>query len=247
MRVLLLHGFTSSLETVTGLVPRLQKQNFEYSVPVLRGHCTRPEDLLGVTWRDWLEDARQALLDLTREGHSAAVVGLSMGGLVALNLAAEHPTRVSGVATVAACMRFRSPLFKLMPVLKRLMTYWSGDPDYADPELAALANNYSYFPIETLASLESYQAVVEPLLGYIQAPACLIAASQDPVVSEQAIDVIAAGLASEHKEVHWFHRSHHEMMRDVEREEVFDCLMQFLNRLRSGELEVHGQHRLRAL
>ena len=245
--MLLLHGFTSSLETVTGLVPRLERAGFEYAVPILRGHCTTPEDLLGVTWRDWLEDARQALLELTSEGKSAAVVGLSMGGLVALNLAAEHPTRVSGVVTVAACMRFRSPLFKLMPLIKRLMTYWSGDPDYADPALAALANNYSYFPIETLASLESYQGVVEPLLAHIKAPACLIGASQDPVVSEQAIEVIAGGLASEHKEIHWFHRSHHEMMRDVEREEVFDTIMQFLNRLRSGELEVDGLHRLRAL
>ena len=99
--MLLLHGFTSSLETVTGLVPRLERAGFEYAVPILRGHCTTPEDLLGVTWRDWLEDARQALLELTGEAKSVAVVGLSMGGLVALNLAAEHPTRVSGVVTSA--------------------------------------------------------------------------------------------------------------------------------------------------
>lgn len=238
LTVLLLHGFTSSLDTVNELAPRLEAAGIEYSMPVLRGHASRPEDLVGVTWRDWLEDAREALLEITRDGRRCAIVGLSMGGLLSLNLAAEHSRRVAGVVSVASCLRFRSPLFALMPILRRTITWWPGQPDYADPERAASDTNYRYFPVETLASLDDYRRVVESLLPLVSAPLCVIASSADPVVCPSSPRRILAGAASPHKESHWFHRSRHEMMRDLEREQVFDAIMHFLARVRSGELEV---------
>ncbi len=232
MKVVLLHGFTSSLECVNGLVPRLERAGFEYAMPTLRGHGSRPEDLLGVTWRDWLEDGREALLGLQE---AAVVVGLSMGGLVALNLAAEHPTRVVGVATVAAALRFRSPLFRLMPIFRRLLTYWHTEPDYADPELARGDSNYRYFPVETLASLDHYRSVVEDLLPIIRAPVCTVASTQDPVVPQRAAELIVEKVSSDYHENHWFHESRHEMMRDVEREAVFEVLLRFIQRIASEE------------
>lgn len=238
MRVLLLHGFTSSRETISGLIPRLEKAGIEYALPTLRGHFSRPEDLLGVTWRDWLEDARDALLELSSDGGRVVIVGLSMGGLVALNLAAEHRPRVAGVATVAAVLRFRSRLIHLLPVLRRLYTWWPGQPDYADPALAKLDNNYRKFPIESLASLKRYTRVVEDLMPRVVAPLCVVASRKDPVVADEAAEFIIENAASAHKEVHWFERSRHEMMRDVERDEVFDKLTQFIARVQSGELEV---------
>lgn len=238
LTVLLLHGFTSSLDTVKELVPRLEAAGVDASMPLLRGHGTTPEDLVGVTWRDWLEDAREALLDVTQNGRRCLVVGLSMGGLLALNLAAEHPRRIAGVATVAACLKFRSPLFTLMPVLRRTVTWWPGQPDYADPERALTDTNYRRFPVETLASLYEYRRVVKSLLPLVTSPLCVVASTADPVVCDSSARRILDGAGSPHKEIHWFHQSRHEMMRDLEREQVFDALMHFLARVRTGELEV---------
>ncbi len=50
--VLLLHGFTSSVRTVEGLVPRLEAAGLPYRMPVLRGHGTRYQDLAGVKAHD---------------------------------------------------------------------------------------------------------------------------------------------------------------------------------------------------
>src|SRR4051812_28806156 len=75
--VLLLHGYTSSLDTVNGLLPTIERLGLPYRMPVLRGHGTQPSDLRGVTWHDWVADGSAALDELLKEVPRAAVVGLS--------------------------------------------------------------------------------------------------------------------------------------------------------------------------
>ena len=102
---LVLHGLTSSLATVSNLLPYLEARGIPHAMPTLRGHGTRPEDLRGVTWHHWYEDAERALDELLDRCERAVVMGLSMGGVVALHLAAQRPERLAGVVTVAAALR----------------------------------------------------------------------------------------------------------------------------------------------
>src|SRR4051794_7007661 len=124
--VLLLHGFSASLDTVNGLCPDLEKAGLPYRMPVLRGHGATPEALSGVRARDWVADAATAFRDLLQEVDSVVVVGLSMGGLVTLALAMERPERLAGEVTLAAALRFcdrLAPLAQyLYPVVRRTKT-----------------------------------------------------------------------------------------------------------------------------
>lgn len=235
--VLLLHGFTSSLDTVNGLVPHLEQLGLAYRMPVLRGHGQTPEALRGVTWRDWVEDAREALLELTARGLPVVVVGLSMGGLVALNLAAEHPDKVVGVVTVAACLEFRHPLIPYLGLLQRTLHDWPSSPDYADPALKEHDTNYSYFPLQSFASLYAYREVVKEVLPYLKAPLLVIQSTQDPVVRLDAAESIRSRSGSPFAQVRWFEVSRHEMMRDVEREQVFDEILTFIERVEQADFE----------
>lgn len=227
MKVLLLHGFTSSVDVINGLVPGCVERGWEYRLPVLRGHGTRPEDLVGVTWQDWLDDARAALLELKED---VLIVGLSMGGLLALNLAAEHPGRVRGVVSAATCLRFRSPLIHALPLIARRYEYWQGSPDYADPELVKLDTNYPRFPVKTFVGLFSYCQVVDELLLRVEAPLCVLAGKNDPVSHPEAARRIHARCRSRHKELHWFGRTRHELFRDVEREAAIATVFAFAER-----------------
>ncbi|TFU16464.1 alpha/beta hydrolase [Thermus tengchongensis] len=82
MNLLLLHGFTSHSLLALGPLPEvLRKAGFGVSQPTLPGHGTRPEDLLRVRWRDWLEAAQGTYPKLPEP---KGMIGLSMGALLAL-------------------------------------------------------------------------------------------------------------------------------------------------------------------
>ncbi len=230
--VLLLHGYTSSLRTVDGLVPALESASIPYRMPVLRGHGTSYEDLRGVTARDWYEDAEAALLDLAGEVDAVAVVGLSMGGLVALELAMNHQEKVAAALTVAAALRFRDPLAGLTPLISRVVGSWPSPNAFNDTSLKGTSENYPRFTTDSFASLFDYARTIESRLSEVSVPLCVLHSKGDQVIAPVAANVIYERVSSEHREIHWFERSGHEMMQDMEAEAVFDTIMGYLAKLR---------------
>ncbi len=232
--VLNLHGFTSSLDCVNGLNPYIEALGLPYRMPILRGHMQTPEALVGVTWRDWYADGEAALRDLLGEAEKAVVVGLSMGGLVTLHLAAEHPDEVDAIALVAAALRLRNPLAPgnalsfLKPIAGRLVRWWPMPPNYADKELEKYDTNYRRAPMDAIISFLEYTAYVEGRLPEVRAPALIIQSHKDQMVDPKSAQIIYDRIASTDKRIVWFERSYHEMMRDLEREKVFETIQAFL-------------------
>lgn len=232
--VLNLHGFTSSLDCVNGLNPYIEALGLPYRMPVLRGHMQTPEALVGVTWRDWYADADAALRDLLTEAEKAVVVGLSMGGLVALQLAAEHPDQVDAIALVAAALKLRNPLAPgnalafLQPVVRKLVRWWPMPPNYADKELEKYDTNYDRAPMDAILSFLEYTTYIEGRLPEVRAPALIIQSHKDQTVDPKSAQIIRDRIASTDKRIVWFEQSHHEMMRDLEREKVFETIQAFL-------------------
>jgi carboxylesterase len=216
VKALILHGFTGNLETVKILGPMCEARGIPFSMPLMRGHGTRPEDLLGVTWRDWYEDAEKALLELTADGSKAIVLGLSMGGLVTLDLAGRLADRVCGVVTIAAALELRSPLLVLLPVLRRMTVWWHGKPEAALDVPAA----YDRFPLETLQSLIDYQKCIRGRLAAVRAPLLVVASWSDPTVKPLAARRIYDRVSSSDKEIGRFEKSLHDMLLGEEKEDV---------------------------
>jgi alpha-beta hydrolase superfamily lysophospholipase len=95
--VLCLHGFTGTPYEVRYLGGRLAAHGLTVRGPALPGHATRLEDLVDKTWRDWADGVTAAYDDLAARCDRVAVVGQSLGGLLALDLA----TRRSPAAVVS--------------------------------------------------------------------------------------------------------------------------------------------------
>ena len=235
---LLLHGFTSSLATVDGLVPCLEERGLPYRLPTLRGHGATPAALHGVTWRDWYADADRALDELLGECERAVVVGLSMGGLVALHLAAERPERLAGVVAVAPAMRLAgTPLDQLRVFLRAFrggMQMVDARNAYEDAALCAASTNYTEAPARAILSLDRYGRVVRRLLPRITIPLLLIYTPRDRVVRPETARTIfdAVGTPPERKRLLAFDQCGHEMLLDRQREAVFAAIMQFIDELR---------------
>jgi pimeloyl-ACP methyl ester carboxylesterase len=96
--LLLLHGYTDSSRVWSILAPQLQDHRI--LIPDQRGHGASDVPACCYAPSDMAEDARLFLDAMQVE--RAAVVGHSMGSMVAQLLAAEHPERVTKVALIGS-------------------------------------------------------------------------------------------------------------------------------------------------
>lgn len=230
--VLLLHGFTSHLNTVNGLVPYLEKAGIPYEMPILRGHGTRYQDLRGCTARDWYVDAQRCMIRLWNYVDRIIVVGLSMGGLVALELAMRHPDKIAGIVTVAASLKFADPLSRFTNMLSQVVRYWPSPESFNEPSLKVNCKNYEKFPTDAFASLYDYSQEIAHRLNEVHVPIRILQSKKDQIVAPDSANIIYEKVSTPHREILWYEESGHEMMQDLEAEQVFEDVMEFVSRFR---------------
>lgn len=223
--VLLLHGFTSSAKTVDGLTPYLTRFGLPYARPILKGHGETPAALKGVTHTDWMRDAEAALLSLLTSCHQAVIVGLSMGGLLAIELGIRHRKRVRGVVLVAPALRFANPLAPFAHYLQHLLPYFPSPSSFHDRQCKKEGGNYSYFPVDAFVSLYELSKIIEQKLPQFDRPLVILQHRAKQSTDPKGAEIIYQKVASAQKSLLWFEHSGHEMMQDLEKEEVFKTIV----------------------
>lgn len=236
--VLILHGFTSSLDCVREVEPPLKALGLPTRMPVLRGHSAEsPEALRGVRWPDWVTDANSALNDLLTEADKAIIVGLSMGGLAAIELAADHSDKIDSIVLASAAILFTSPLAPgkpmsfLRPLVGRLVKNWDTPPEYADKSLEKFNTNYLWAPMDAVVSLLDFSQAARKRLPEVKAPALILHSHKDTVVEPKSAEVILAklGTPADQKRIMWFEKTNHEIFRDCERGAAIEAITQYVH------------------
>jgi carboxylesterase len=203
-------------------------------MPVLRGHGTHYTALHGVTALDWYDDAEAALLELSREVDKVVVVGLSMGGLVAINLGIRHPDKIAGVVTLAAALRFKDPTTRLSPLLAKVVADWPSPNSFNKAPLKSECANYPRFATDAFLSLLTYSQETELRLKQLHTPVCVLQSKKDQVVDPVSANLIYRDVSSTHRESHWFTRTGHEMGQDLEKDDVFKRVMGYVEKFRKN-------------
>jgi len=235
--VLIVHGFTSSLDCVNGLQPPLAALGLPTRMPTLRGHgASSPQALRSVTWHDWMADAEAALKDLLTEADKAIVFGHSMGGLVTLTLAADHPDVIDSIVVAAAAVQLTSPLAPgrslhfLAPLAARLLKKVDMPPIYADPALAQYDTNYRWAPIEAALSLFDFIKATRRRLPEVRVPALIVQSRKDTTVAPESAEIIYEGISTppDQKRIVWFEVTEHEMFRDCECDATIGAVVNYV-------------------
>lgn len=100
--VILLHGHTLDHRVFDGLTARLVASGLRVIRPDFRGHGRSTRPSRGYHWSDHCGDV-EAVLDMAGV-ERAAVVGFSLGGGIALEMALEKPDRVEKLVLMAPVM-----------------------------------------------------------------------------------------------------------------------------------------------
>ena len=95
--VLLIHGLTGTPNELRFVARGFKAAGFEAECVRLAGHCGTEEDLLATGWKDWFASVEEAASALREKVKHLFVTGLSMGSVLALKYAIEHPEKVAGL------------------------------------------------------------------------------------------------------------------------------------------------------
>ena len=236
--VLLLHGWTGTRTMMRPLEEPLHALGLPTRLPALRG-CEdgTPSALLGVTWQDLLEDGRLALADLLSEVDKAIIVGHSMGGMIALSLAADQPQDVDGVVTAGTPGKMLTPfapgnmLHPLFRLLWRLIpTYDKGKLAYADPSAEQLDDSLRQVPMFAIKQLFDFIRQQDDYLPRVHVPLLILQSRADSACAPQSAEMLRERTSTPKadKRIAWFERSEHGMFLDLERDQVITVVLQFI-------------------
>jgi len=226
--VLLLHGFLGSPLEMTPLADALTKEGWVVSVARLAGHATSPEDLAQTTWQDWVASAREAYADLRRRCRRVALVGLSMGGALALYLAAsDPPAAVVAISTpvrmrplLASASRVASRIMPVVPVLVRLSP--------RDPQVRAYRSPYRRLPLVAAGQLEALLAETRRALPLVRGPLLVIQGRRDWIIPRASAQEILRLASSAPATMLWLQRSGHVATLDRDRTVLAREVIEFL-------------------
>ncbi|MET7762070.1 alpha/beta fold hydrolase [Streptomyces sp. NPDC005336] len=238
--VLVCHGFTGSPQSVRPWADHLAARGLTVSLPLLPGHGTRWQDLAVTGWQDWYAEVDRELRALSERCERVFVCGLSMGGALALRLAAQHGSAISGLALVNPGNKVHDPLAVALPVMRHLVPSVKGIvSDIAKP--GAEESGYHRVPLHAVHSLRRFFRLVDAELPQVTQPLLVMHSRQDHVVPPVDSERILSQVSSRDVSERLLERSYHVATLDHDAEFIFEETDAFITRLTAGREQETGR------
>lgn len=226
---LLLHGFSGSPSEMRFMGERLAKHGWTVLGIRLSGHGTTPEQLAKTRWEDWAMDAEAGVRKLRESCDTIIGIGLSMGGLLALQLAADG--RIDGIVSMNAPMVLADKRARFVRLIRPFKTFISKPraPRLALAQQVELERFvYHRIPVDALISLNSAIRSVRRSLFRIKCPTLLMQSIKDFTVNPISVQIIMGKIQQIKPEVLYWEKSGHILTLGPERQEVVLRVHEFL-------------------
>lgn len=232
--VLLCHGFTGSPQSLRPWARHLADRGYTVSLPLLPGHGTRWEDLQVTGWQDWYATVERELRSLRLRCREVFVGGLSMGGALALRLAAKHGDDVSGVIAVNPACTFPRLQGYALPVLRQFLRSTAGLTDDIAKE-GSHELGYHRVPLHAAYSLRNFFRRLRGELPEVTQPLLLLHSRTDHVVPYGDSELVLSLVSSTDVTETVLENSYHVATLDHDAERIFADTHGFLTRIAARE------------
>ena len=216
--VVLSHGFTGSPHGLRSWAQSLADAGFAVRMPLLPGHGTSWQELARTRWTQWHAALDEAYLELDAQCGQVFAAGLSMGGALALRIAATRP--VSGVILVNPGLVIDDPRAPLAGILKLVL---KSTPAIANDILKPGMDEGAYprTPVAAAHELNKMFKDTVRLLPRVTAPVRVFRSTVDHVVSDSSIVALRRGLVNAPLTLTALENSYHVATLDNDAEEIF--------------------------
>lgn len=237
--VLLCHGFTGSPQSLRPWAEHLAAQGLTVSLPLLPGHGTRWQDMRLTRWQDWYATVDRELRELGKRCDHVVVGGLSMGGSLALLLAARHGAAVRGVVLVNPAATFPRLKGCALPLLRHVVPSVRGLISDIARE-GSRETGYERMPLHGACELRALLARVRAALPGVTQPLLLMHSRADHVVPPADSALVRRMVVAVDVTEHLLEKSYHVATLDHDAERIFQETDAFITRLTTRQAARDG-------
>ena len=228
---LCIHGFCASPATFRPYVNQIISAGYDVYVPLLSGHGTKYQDMLEVTYKQWINDICAVFDNLIGKYEKVHIFGVSMGGALGAYLASHYAysEKVGKVLLLVPAFGMKNKEFYSMdystvgtnkiPLVQQSIQ---------DPELAASAFVYEYMYLYSIGELVKLCTVCREGLSNIQSPVWIVYSANDPVVDPEEIEKAAKKITLL-RMLERVEHSGHNILLENDRSKVLTCVEECLN------------------
>lgn len=229
--VLLIHGFTGGPFEMRDLGVALARSGRTVLGVRLPGHADGLDGLAVVHWADWLAVVAHAHADLAARCERVSVVGFSLGGALAILLAAQQP--VHQLALLSTPMRLVGDWrVNLLAVARHVVPWFYpleradfSDPavraqilarrpelDLDDPDVQAEVRRAVKISVGAIDELRQVVGQARNSLPRVTTPALIMHGRSDPTAPPDSADIVHTRIGSTERELIWWDDTGHQLL-----------------------------------
>jgi carboxylesterase len=228
--VLPIQGFTGSPASMVPWGRALAEHGLGVSVPRLPGHGTTWQECNRTRWSDWYGEVERAFEKLRADCDQVVVGGLSMGGSLALQLAADRGREVAGLVLVNPAVNTERKDVLALPVLKHVVGGFPGIANDVKKE-GVDEHGYSKTPLKAAHSMMTAWKTVREDLPKVTQPLLMFLSEEDHVVDPSSARIIRGAVSSRDLSEHVLVNSYHVATLDNDAPVIFEESAQFIRRV----------------
>lgn len=217
---LLIHGLTSTPWEVRPVGLALREAGFHAESLWLPGHGTEVEELARVPWQRWTGAVENRLQEMRQRHDSVAVLGTSLGGSLALWLAATQPVAavvsMGGAVKLPWMARFAGTIARVRPFVPKRPR----GSAIRDDAARSIHPSYRRSSMRAVGEMYRLTERLRPLVPRITAPLLVMHGRLDSVIPTSNAVWIYEHAASPVKRLVWLEESDHIITEDLEHEQV---------------------------
>ena len=229
MGCLLIHGFTGCPAEMRLLGEKLKEDGYTVRGVKLKGHGTSVEDMKNSSWLEWIASAEEELLYLQSKCERVVVIGLSMGAVIALNLASKYD--VSGVVSLSAPIKIINKGVYYAWLFRFFQKYSIREQKEVHPDIKDYFIVYDKIPLVSVSNLVKLIRKTKRKLRKVKCPALIIQSKDDNTIEYRSAEIILNKIRASFKKLVFLKDGGHSVTIGKERERVFEEVSTFVSQL----------------
>jgi carboxylesterase len=226
--VLLIHGGGGG--TCADLKPLAEdlhiKGGYTITIPLLPGYGTKPEDLRNTPIDHWKSAINRELVTVINKCKKVIIGGHSMGGVLALILAANY--NLDGIFTISAPIGIQRFLFHLIFFFKIFVKYYNIDSEQFKKDTGGKWVGYNKIPLNIGTKLKKLIKEMKASLNEITSPVLLFQGKLDSEIKKNSMDYIFNNLKSSKKRKIWLENNGHPILDSPDHNNIVLELVKFI-------------------